>query len=798
MTSPNQPPPLPQELSGLLRAVRRRIRGYVAIEGLGVVLAAAGLAFWASLAVDFFFEPPAWLRLVFAAVGVAVVGALLWRHWLGRLLAPLPPKPLALLLERRFPRLGDALHTAVELNDAPGKAAAGQAPIDDELLRTTVQQAVERARGLRLGELFDSGPITRSAVAGLLMATSVGMLLASAPQTAGTWARRYFRLSAERWPRQTHLMVEGFPGGVRKVARGRDTQLRVGATLAKRVPGWVEVRFRTEQGVRGRANLRREGRARPDRDEFQIFTHTFDQVLSSLELDVAGGDDRLGGLRIEVVEEPVLVDVALQCQFPEYLGRPPAEIPATAEVSLPAGTRVTLKAHSNKPLVEVELRRSGSEAAETAAAGGRPAREPERGPAVDSLGRASEAPDRADSGNAAPSGDGPLVPVVLRHHTELSAELGPLAADETWLLTLRDRDGISTLRPIQVSVRAVPDRPPTWQLQTPGVSSAITARAQIPVVGLVQDDYGLDACWWQWSVDSAAPSERPSDWQVAGRDRVSIAARFDVDALGLEPGQRLALSVVARDRCGWGKANTAVSDWFRWEIVTPETLHALLAAREVNLRRSLETLAEEVTEGRRQLLQLGELPGGTQPAEGAPADGSTPSASASALPAAAAGAVVDEAEPPVDPRDLAVVRLIQLARKNTDELLGLAAAVEGIRDEMVHNQIDTPQLQSRLSQAIAAPLRSVASQRLPRLVETAEQLRLTLGASSGFAQPQQEVGRQYGEILAVLDQVLGQMRELETFNEAVDTLREIIAQQEKLNQQTQAERKRKARRLLDD
>ena len=42
----------------LLRQVRRRIRRYVWLEGGAAVVAVLGLAFWATLAADWFFEPP--------------------------------------------------------------------------------------------------------------------------------------------------------------------------------------------------------------------------------------------------------------------------------------------------------------------------------------------------------------------------------------------------------------------------------------------------------------------------------------------------------------------------------------------------------------------------------------------------------------------------------------------------------------------------------------------------------------------------------------------------------------------
>jgi hypothetical protein len=47
-------------------------------------------------------------------------------------------------------------------------------------------------------------------------------------------------------------------------------------------------------------------------------------------------------------------------------------------------------------------------------------------------------------------------------------------------------------------------------------------------------------------------------------------------------------------------------------------------------------------------------------------------------------------------------------------------------------------------------------------------------------------------------QALDRMLELETFNEALDMLRAVISAQEKVNEQTKAEQKKKLRELIEE
>ena len=87
------------------------------------------------------------------------------------------------------------------------------------------------------------------------------------PEGFGVWARRTLALSDELWPRSTRLEVEGFRGGVQKVARGADLEVVARAdTTMPQVPQVVEVRYRTEGGGRGRATMDRRGVARGPED----------------------------------------------------------------------------------------------------------------------------------------------------------------------------------------------------------------------------------------------------------------------------------------------------------------------------------------------------------------------------------------------------------------------------------------------------------------------------------------------------------------------------------------------------
>ena len=197
----------------MLASLRRRLFAYVWTEGLAASLAFLGAAFWLSLLLDWWLEPPALVRqiaLALVAIGLVVV---LYRLIIRRLMVRIADRSLALLLERRFRSFDDSLLTAVEMGEEPGHAAS----FDRNLLAQTQTEAIDRLKGLQVGDVFRRGPLAQpvSATAAIV---SIAALVWRRPNVYRTWAQRELMFSDVRWPRRTHLAIEGFPD---RAAQGR-------------------------------------------------------------------------------------------------------------------------------------------------------------------------------------------------------------------------------------------------------------------------------------------------------------------------------------------------------------------------------------------------------------------------------------------------------------------------------------------------------------------------------------------------------------------------------------------------
>ncbi len=271
-----------------------------------------------------------------------------------------------------------------------------------------------------------------------------------------------------------------------------------------------------------------------------------------------------------------------------------------------------------------------------------------------------------------------------------------------------------------------------------------------------------------------------------------MADALEVRELELQPKQKLQLTIAAADSSTLdGGPNVGTSQRYTLDVVTSEQLRSMLEARELQLRRRFETIIEELTETRDLLARVA-IP------KPAPAAGeATPDEAADKdVPPREPG---DEAEPA--PRMAAptvqVERVVQNAQRSAHETLEVALAFDAIREELVNNRIDIEELKARLKDGVAEPLKRIVAESFPRLDERLKQLSGQLGDPQLAAAAQKASVAQADAILVEMKQVLDKMMELETFNEVVDMLRQIISSQEKISDQTKSRQKKKLRDLIE-
>jgi hypothetical protein len=767
MDHPNTKPELSPAVRGALSAVRRQIRAYVWLEGLAVLVAVLGLAFWLGMGLDWLFEPSPRVR----RMGMVVVGCValyvVYRYLLRRVFVPVSDAAAALLLERRFSNLQDHVITAVDVAASPEHAAA----YHPELIARTTQAADDAVGDVQVAQLFNRSPLLRAAIAAAALVISIGILAIGAGDVFGFWLDR-LAMSEEPWPRRVHLEVIGFPpdaNGQRthKLAQDDDLELLVHAsTVGFEAPDEVEIRFRLADRVaagasrRGRDTLIRVGDASTNQGDFQLFRYEFKHVTGDMEFDVVGGDDRVRDLRLKVVDRPELHAIELECVYPEYLQRESRRLPVTGGMRIPEGTRLVLHASSTKPLTAARVR---------------------------------GAKDQEEKSLDIASGSA----------QELRWEYGTLMADDVLMISVTDVDGVGAREPYRVSLSAVKDEVPQVAARLAGIGTAITPDAVLPLVGKITDDYGLDRAWFEYQVDRGDAVTTPLARQPRGEPTLEQIDPFDLRAtdprtgqraLVLKPKQRLALSLKASDRFDLSdEPRAGSSQQFVLDVVTMADLLALIERRELALRQRFEAIYEKLTDTRNLMSRVESSDTSTE----ATATPGSDTAKADENAAASPEPSTDTAQRMLSRRRLRVAGSLQNVVQVADEVRGVAEAFDDLGRELTNNRIENPDLMSRLGEQIAQPLHRIAEQRMPQL---AAQLRLVeerLEDPVATASELKKAIAQADEILVTMRQVLEKMLELETYNEVVALLRGIITDQDEISRRTKERQKEKLKGLFE-
>lgn len=804
--------PAPQ--MGLLDQLRARIRRYIVAEGVFAGLAWLFAAFWITLALDWTFEPPPVVRALLLVVVAGVLGYLLNRYWFQRTSVPLSDTNMALLVERKYRGFRDSLITSVELREQPAHARAFHA----EMLAQTESQAAKQLHDVKLGEIFNNTTIGSKVLLALALGAGVIVFGVMQPEAMKTWTQRVLLLSSDLWPRYTGLEIEGFPDKTRKIGIGGETTVIVKADLAKEVPSAVKIIYNYKDSGRETQDmpiLRRDS-------EYQYYVYKFAGLTSSVSFDIRGGDARLRGYEIEVVENPTLSDLQLVARYPDYMGRSDQTLRASGLMQIPLGTELILRGRANKPLVEARIDIMEGEKKSSYST--------------------KDFPGNSDSAGSK---------LALKSPEEVEYHLGTLLTDQSLSFHLRDADGIESREgdAVRLNLTVRPDESPRVGLRLAGIGSAITPFATLPMVGDVEDDYGLSRIWIEYHVEQAADARQRDlplppladskqlrktiEWsrelnpdqyktyepesyigldlqhiqeqEKAAAERATREAKSEKDPaesqepaaekpadgqeapsaavpqkeipipFKLEVGQKLNVMTKAVDNSTLAAgALVGVGEKYQLEVVTKEQMAAILEAREVNLRQRFETIVNEfqMTRDNLEAIRFKASPkksvtdvlDGDDPAEQKPM------------------VTVEQIQERLDAERPALTeRALEKIERSAYECNELSRAFLDIMEEFINNRITTPENEKRLRDQIAFPLQKVAKRiidpetnKADTLKQQLVELRKLVADQTRGPDQQQAAIKAADSILAEMKAILEKMLELEDYNALLSKLRKLI------------------------
>jgi hypothetical protein len=416
------------QLSSFLQAIRRRWRWLIGLRATTVALAGTALVLGVLAAVFWLARPAADALLALAvAAGVAIA------IWIVRSVRPAFQEPsdqrLARFIEERRPEFDDALVSAVQ-------ASGG----DTAFARALIADAAVQAGAVEPAAVIGRDELRQAAGRSVLACT---LLLATGTASIEPLHRALDAARVRLFPSSLAIQVE--PGDVRLVA---GKPLTVKATVSG-MPGGFEpaaiVVLKTDDPPR-REQMARDG----DGFRFEI-----PSVSTSFLYEVTVAGVRSREYRVVVLHRPAIAQIDVSYQYPPHTGMPPHVEQDGGDIYAPAGTQVTVRVRSNKPLQGGSLRLSG----------------------------------RAMPLAGAPDDQSRETTFVVTR-------------DGSYRVELTDREGLKSEPSSEYFVRVTDDRPPEVRILRPEGDRGVTPLEEVQIAAAAEDDFRLSSLELVYAVGS--------------------------------------------------------------------------------------------------------------------------------------------------------------------------------------------------------------------------------------------------------------------------------------------------------
>jgi len=483
------------DLDNLLQAVRRRWQTIASLRAVRRALLLTSAILFAAALAEWLVRPgDAALLLLGAVAAIAVSAGCVLSAW------PLRVKPsdrqIARFVEERVPELEDTLVTAVDLRERPA---------DRSFAPLVVSAASARVRELRLDHVFESIAL-RTAWRNALLALAVFAL-------AFVMARPFVAKTAQV------AYVKLFPGAVSVHVSSGDMRVPAGrpVTLAARVSGRHVALDRIAPVVTLEAGgktvtlaMERAGGG---------YELRIPALERSFSYAVTAGPARSTNYKVTALFPPRVQRIELHYDYPSFSGLKPRDEQDGGDVYGPAGTRVRIVVHADKPIAQGRL----------AFSEGRPA-------------------------------------MALAAAGDRSMESTLTVKEESaYRVALVDADGL-TSEGTEYFVRVMDDRPPVVHILRPSGDQPITPLDEVPIEARADDDFGIASLDMVYSV-SGGPEKVVPFTSLGGTELARIGSRMlAVEDLKVKPGDVIAYYARARDVARAKQSTLARSEIFFLEV----------------------------------------------------------------------------------------------------------------------------------------------------------------------------------------------------------------------------------------
>ena len=333
------PPSAPMNHPVLLEAlagIRRKVRTFSVLRGIGLVVAATIGLMLGVVLLDYLLNLPAFPRIVFLAMAAGAIVYIVWTCIARPLFARLSLGDVAGLIEGRFPQMEDHLRSTVDF-------VRGDIPGSDLMKDRTVARAQSLAGSVNLSDVLLPRPMLYSMGLGLAALVLAGLLGFAFTDFTRIALSRLLVVNAQDWPKRNQIELVS---PIReKVAEGQRLDVRMKLVKGDRPNLKAIVYYQYDSGPVQQQIM--------TRGEDGTYSVAVDARGEQMKVWMKAGDDEIKPAIVSVVKRLAIRRVEAQITPPQYSKLEPvsynlSQSPAVVTV----GSDVQLTIHFSKPLAE--------------------------------------------------------------------------------------------------------------------------------------------------------------------------------------------------------------------------------------------------------------------------------------------------------------------------------------------------------------------------------------------------------------------------------------------------------------
>ena len=513
--------------------------------GFAIVLTGVIALLVGEAIVDWLMPLPSAVRIALLAIGVGVIGYLLYKYLVQPLRASLTLRDVALNVEGNHPNLEDRLVSAIEFGNRESAD-----PIEAHMLQRLLEDTIERVKGINFKATIDHSRTRKHVGIAALVVVGCSILSLLFPTEIHTSLLRVL----VPWERTdpiltTKLAVE--PGNAR-ILRGKSLPIHVTVTgksaekavltyrdIGAQQPSTSEVK-KDDQQPKTMINMLQNP------DDKRGFAYEIFNIDADMEYYVVANEATSERYTVEVFEMPKVTEISVAYTYPDYTGLKPVVQTGTGNIHAVVGTQAEIRLTTNKAIQTASIATSSQPSA------------------------VGQEPSGTDENNDLPRADNQRFPIAINGNT-LTTTID-VVENGSYAIQLLCIDGFNNEIPIEYTIKAIPDAIPEVVIKEPGRDVKVTKLDEVEIIAEATDDYGVAELKLMYRVGSDALQELVMESSVStpivgsesGADTRRVADgtyTFYLEEFDVEPGDVISYYAHATDnntRTGPGEASSDI------------------------------------------------------------------------------------------------------------------------------------------------------------------------------------------------------------------------------------------------